>query len=99
VISGGTFTVKHSSQFNINNNNNKTGVGMVAVLAAERKLIKYSNLPTNLIFQPIAVENLEAFSSSSSDFISALGHKNQQCVWRGKRNFVIIITITIIITV
>jgi len=32
------------------------------------KLIKYSNLPTNLIFQPIAVENLRAF-------ISALGYK------------------------
>jgi len=32
-------------------------------------------LPTNLIFQPIAVENLGAFSSSSSDFISALGHE------------------------
>jgi len=31
---------------------------------------------TNLIFQPFAMENLEAFSSSSSDFISALGHKN-----------------------
>jgi len=52
-----------------------TGVGMVAELAAERKLMKYSNLPTDLIFQPIAVENLGAFSSSSSDFISALGHK------------------------
>jgi len=54
-----------------------TGVGMVAELAAERKLglMKYSNLPINLIFQPIAVENLGAFSSSSSDFISALGHK------------------------
>jgi len=52
-----------------------TDVGMVAELAAERKLIKYSNLPTNIIFQPIAVENLVAFSSSSSDFISALGHK------------------------
>jgi len=48
---------------------------MVAELAAERKLIKYSNLPTNLIFQPIAVENLGAFSSSSPDFTSALGHK------------------------
>jgi len=48
---------------------------MAAELAAERKLIKYSNLPTNLIFQPIAVENLGAFSSSSSDFISALAHK------------------------
>jgi len=52
-----------------------TGVGIVAELAAERKLMKYSNLPTNLIFQPITVENLGAFSSSSSDFISALGHK------------------------
>jgi len=37
--------------------------------------MKYNNLPTNLIFQPIAVENLGAFSSSSSDFISALDHK------------------------
>jgi len=44
-------------------------------LADERKLMKYSNLPTNFIFQPIDVENLGAFSSSSSDFISALGHK------------------------
>jgi len=52
-----------------------TGVGMMAELAAERKLMKYSNLITNLIFQPIAVENLGAFSSSSSDFISALAHK------------------------
>jgi len=51
-----------------------TGVGMVSKLATERKSMKYSNLPTNLIFQPIAVENLGAFSSSFSDFISALGH-------------------------
>jgi len=48
---------------------------VVAELAAERKLMKYSNLPTNLIFQPIAMENLRTFSSSSSDFISALSHK------------------------
>jgi len=52
-----------------------TGVGMVAELAAERKLMKYCNLTTNLIFQPIAVKNLVEFSSSSSDFISALGQK------------------------
>jgi len=39
-----------------------------------RKLMKYSNLPTNLIFQHIAVGNLGAYSSSS-DFISALGQK------------------------
>jgi len=47
---------------------------MVAELADKRKLMKYSKLPTNLIFQPI-VDNLGALSSSSSDFISALGHK------------------------
>jgi len=52
-----------------------TGVGMVAELAAEWKLMKYSNLRTDLIFQPIAVENLGAFSSSTSVFILALGHK------------------------
>jgi len=52
-----------------------TGVRVVTELAAERKLMKYSNLPTSLIFQPIAVKNLGAFGSSSSDFISALGHK------------------------
>jgi len=40
-----------------------------------KKIIVHSNLPANLIFQPIAVENLGVFSSSSSDFISALGHK------------------------
>jgi len=43
-----------------------TRVGIVAELAAERKLMKYSNLPTNLIFQPIAVEKFGAFSFSSS---------------------------------
>jgi len=48
-----------------------TGQPPVAELAAERKLMKYRSLPTNLIFQPIAAENLRAFSSSSSDFISA----------------------------
>jgi len=32
-----------------------TGVRMVAEFAAKRKLTRYSNLPTNLIFQPIAM--------------------------------------------
>ena len=42
-----------------------TGVGVVAEMAAERKLAKYSNLVSNFIFQPIAVENLSAFSLST----------------------------------
>jgi len=37
--------------------------------------VKHSTLPTNFILQLIAVENLGAFSSLSSDFISALGYK------------------------
>jgi len=52
-----------------------TGVGAVAEMAAERKLAKYSNLASNFIVQPIAVENLGAFSLSTLDFLSDLGHK------------------------
>jgi len=48
-----------------------TSVKMVAELAAERKLMKYSYLPINLIFQPIAVENLKAFSSSRPSVIKS----------------------------
>ena len=50
-----------------------TGVGAVAEMAAERKLAKYSNLASSFTFQPIAVENLGAFSLST--FLSDLGHK------------------------
>jgi len=52
-----------------------TGVGAVAEMAAERKLAKYSNLASNFIFQPIAVENLGAFNLSTLKFLSDLGHK------------------------
>ena len=45
-----------------NNDNNA-----VAEMAAERKLAKYSNLASNFIFQPIAAENLGAFSLSTLD--------------------------------
>jgi len=52
-----------------------TGVGAVAEMAAERKLAKYSNLASNFIFQPIAVENLGAFSLSTLEFLNDFGHK------------------------
>ena len=63
--------------FVYNNDNNRaaTGVGAVAEMAAERKLAKYSNLASNFIFQPIAVENLGAFSLSTFEFLNDLGHK------------------------
>jgi len=44
-------------------------------MAAERKLAKYSNLASNFTFQPIAVENLGAFSLSTLEFLNDLGHK------------------------
>ena len=59
-----------------------TSVGVVAEmaytlfwLAAERKLAKYFNLASNFTFQPIPVENLGAFSLSTLEFLSDLGHK------------------------
>ena len=52
-----------------------TGVGTVAEMAAERKLATYSNLASIFSFQPIAVENLGAFSMSTLEFLSDLGHK------------------------
>jgi len=50
-------------------------VGAVAEMAAERKLAKYFNLASNFTFQPIAVENLGAFSLSTLEFLSDLSHK------------------------
>jgi len=49
--------------------------GAVAEMVAERKLAKYSNLASNFIFQPIAVENLGAFSLSTLEFLSDVSHK------------------------
>jgi len=42
-------------------------------LSAERKLDKYFELEQNCIFQPIAVENLGALSTSASAFVSTIG--------------------------
>jgi len=53
-----------------------TGVGAGAEMAAERKLAKYSNLASNFTFQPIAVENLGAFSlPKSENRTSASSHR------------------------
>ena len=52
-----------------------TGVRAVAEMVAEWKLAKYSNLASNFTFQPIAVENLGAFSLSTLEFLSDLSHK------------------------
>jgi len=50
-------------------------VGTVVEIAAERMLAKYSNLASNLTFQPTAVQNLGASSRSTLEFMCDLGHK------------------------
>jgi len=44
-------------------------------MAVERKLAKYSNLASSFTSQPIAVENIGAFSLSTLEFLCDLGHK------------------------
>ena len=50
-------------------------MGAVAEMAAERKAEKYHNLSSDHIFQPIAMENFDAFSSSSVEFLRELGRR------------------------
>jgi len=52
-----------------------TGVRAVAEMASEQKAEKYHNLSSYQIFQPIAMENLGAFSSSSLEFLRELGRR------------------------
>ena len=47
----------------------------VAEMAAEPKAEKYHNLSSDHIFQPIAMKNLGAFSSSSLEFLRELGRR------------------------
>jgi len=52
-----------------------TGAGLVADQAADRKAAKYANLRAQYVFQPVSVENLGLFSSSTLDFLRDLGHR------------------------
>jgi len=49
--------------------------GLVAEQAAERKSVKYIDLQQNHFFQPIAVENLGALSTSAMEFLNVLGRR------------------------
>jgi len=46
-----------------------TGAGLVADQAADRKTAKYADLRAQYVFQPVSVENLSPFSSSTLDFL------------------------------
>ena len=47
-------------------------------MAAERKISKYSSLPANIIFQPVAFETLGPINQSGDDFISEIGRRLEQ---------------------
>jgi len=52
-----------------------TDAGTVADMAATRKTEKHSTLSSAYRFEPIAVENLGVFSSTTPNFISELGRR------------------------
>jgi len=67
---------------NNNNNNNNSNIsasassaGVVAELAATRKINKYCNLPAAYMFQPIALETPGAINSSAGECLADLGRK------------------------
>ena len=52
-----------------------TGAGLVADQAADRKTAKYANLRAQYVFQPVSVEKLGPFSSSTLEFLRDLGRR------------------------
>jgi len=50
-----------------------TGAGLVADQEADRKTAKYAALRAQYVFQPVSMENLGPFSSSTLDFLRDLG--------------------------
>ena len=48
---------------------------IIIMIAATRKTEKYSTLSSAYRFEPIAVENLGVFSSTTLNFISELGRR------------------------
>ena len=49
--------------------------GFASESAASKKVAKYSNLPREFIFQPVALENLGPTSSSTAEFFTELGRR------------------------
>jgi len=70
-----------------------TDAGTVADMTATRKTEKYSTLSSAYRFEPIAVENLGVFSSTTLDFISELGRRI--CVHTGDARETSYISITL----
>jgi len=65
--------------------------------AANRKLSKYAELASDYIFQPIAVENLGSFDSSTSSFLSNLGNKIRETSGEDKETSVLFQHISVLI--
>ena len=52
-----------------------TQAGSAAASSDTRKVFKYSGLPPEFVFQPLAFESLGAASASTSSFLSVLGRR------------------------
>jgi len=48
---------------------------IIADQAADRKTVKYADLRVQYVLQPVSVENLGPFSSSTLDFLRDLGRR------------------------
>jgi hypothetical protein len=59
-------------------NSSAQSSGAAAQIADERKTSKYSFLPQNYLFQPIAFETLGPINSTGSEFLSDLGGRLEQ---------------------
>jgi hypothetical protein len=59
----------------------------VAEMAAERKTLKYSTLPANIIFQPVAFETLGPINQSGVEFISEIGRRLEQVSGDARERF------------
>jgi hypothetical protein len=59
----------------------------VAEMAAERKILKYSTLPANIIFQPMAFETLGPINQSGVEFISEIGRRLKQVSGDARERF------------
>jgi len=59
-------------------NSSAQSSGAAAQIADERKTSKYSFLPQNYLFQPIAFETLGQINSTGIDFLSDFGSRLEQ---------------------
>jgi len=74
-----------------------SAAGAAAEMAATRKMNKYSDLPTSVIFQPLAFETLGPINESAIDCMIDLGHRLSANSGEAKETFFLFQRLSIII--